>query len=113
MKRILLLCIWFISSAASAADCVKIRDTCMTFSDQELHAAEAQGLILGMPYADVRNRLLAQGWVESADGEKIACGSGIDATCSAIYRNANQTLTLMFSAVNNGFPLVAVMSGAD
>ena len=68
---------------------------------------------MGMRYAEVRDRLVAQGWVEKGSNGEMTCGSGVDATCLQIYLRDHHSLSLLFSAVNNELPLVAIAKEDD
>jgi hypothetical protein len=103
------------SNLALAESCVKVRDACITFSKDERHAAEKQGLSLGLPYLKVRSRLLRHGWIEKNDeaGARLTCGVGVDAMCSAEFSQAKKVLFLTFSKTNNGMPLTSVDFSSD
>ena len=104
-----------VSVLALAESCVKVRDACMVFSEEQRSAAKEQGLLLGTPYKKVRDSLLRRGWKEKSDGDraKLTCGSGRDAICSAEFVQGQKSIFLTFSSVNSGIPLTSVVSGTD
>ncbi len=113
MKKIFLPLLLLVSSVATAADCVKVRDECLAFTETQHQAARQRGLAMGMRYVEVRERIVAQRWAEKGDKGKMTCGGGVDATCSQTYLRDHHSLSLIFSAVNNGLPLVAVALDDD